>query len=648
MFVSPPILPLNLLYDSLPCICFAIDTKGLLVIVNKFTLAKLGYTLSDLLSHYLWQITTTEDELVVQDILRFYQSPDASKKILEQKLTLITADGIKISTLVKFNLITDQHAGDFIQVTGGEIISPLQSLSKLNITEVQKNNYHSLNLPAAIFDQAAIGMAICSLEGKFLQVNQKYADIVGYSIAELLTKTSQDITHNQNLAADMVMRQKLIAGEIINGYLEKHYLRKDGELIWGALNISLLRDEAGQHQGFIKTCQDITERKQIEAAFHQQTQKERLVNKIAQRIRQSLHLEEVLNITVTEVRNFLESDRVMIYYFDNSCSGRVVVESVGNPLFSILGVEIHDTCFHKFSVGAYQQGRISQVTDVERDISDSCYRQMLTSLQVKANLVVPILVSKEEKTLTMDMEAPSPSDPNLDDPLSCRINVQSPDLWGLLIAHQCTSPRQWQESEVQLLQQLATQLAIAIQQAQLYTELKNLNQELSGLAWSDGLTQIANRRRFDQYLQVEWSRLAREQAPLTLILCDIDQFKLYNDYYGHLSGDLCLQQVARAIKEVTRRPADLAARYGGEEFAVILPNTSITGGLKVVHDIQQTIAKLEIPHLRSTVHPFITLSIGIATLIPQPGQTPEHLINQADKFLYAAKRAGRNRLCWQD
>lgn len=645
MSVSLSVIPLNLLYKNLPCICFAIDPKGRLITSSKFTLEKLGYVFSELLDQYFWKITAPEDEAVIHNILSFYQSSNTLEITTEQELTLITTAGVRIATLLKFVLITDGNSYKFIQVTGIEMVNSVQNLPSL--TRIAENNHNSLILAATIFEQAAIGMAICSLEGDFLEVNQKYADILGYSVAELLNQSCQNVTHAQSLSEDIIMRQKLLAGALINGYLEKRYVRKDGQVIWGALNITLLKDETGQHRGFIKACEDITERKQIEAAFHQQTQKERLINKIAQRIRQSLHLEDILSITVREVRSFLSSDRVVIYYFDSDESGEVLVESVGSPEFSILGAVINDPCFNKLSAGAYRQGRISQVTNIEKDIIAPCYRQMLRDLQVKANLVVPILVSKSEEILTPEIEILS-SNSIIDNPSPEVPKDQSHDLWGLLVAHQCTSPRQWQESEVQLLQQLATQLAIAIQQAQLYTKLENLNQELSGMAWSDGLTQIANRRRFDQYLQVEWQRLARDQAPLTLILCDIDQFKLYNDYYGHLSGDLCLQQVARAIKQATKRPADLAARYGGEELAVILPNTSLKGGIKVANEIQRAIAKLEIPHIRSTVHPFITLSIGIASQIPQRSQPPEYLINQADQLLYEAKKAGRNRLCWQE
>lgn len=176
------------------------------------------------------------------------------------------------------------------------------------------------------------------------------------------------------------------------------------------------------------------------------------------------------------------------------------------------------------------------------------------------------------------------------------------------------------------------------------TALAKANEELSRLATLDGLTQLANRRRLDEYLMIEWHSLTRQQAPLSFILCDIDYFKRYNDNYGHQAGDDCLRQVARAMSRAVRRSSDMVARYGGEEFAVILPNTHIEGALKVAREMQREIQELKIHHASSEVHEHVTLSIGVATVIPVPTSSPEMLINIADHALYEAKRQGRNRI----
>ncbi|MGB5900637.1 MAG: CHASE2 domain-containing protein [Geitlerinemataceae cyanobacterium] len=172
--------------------------------------------------------------------------------------------------------------------------------------------------------------------------------------------------------------------------------------------------------------------------------------------------------------------------------------------------------------------------------------------------------------------------------------------------------------------------------------LKAANQELQRLVSLDSLTQIANRRRFDEYLSQEWQRGVREQLPLSLILCDVDYFKLYNDTYGHQAGDRCLYAVAQAIDRSVKRPADLVARYGGEEFAIILPNTDAQGALQVAQLIQKEVQQLCIPHQSSQVSQFVTLSLGITRQIPHLDRSPEALLAATDRSLYQAKKLGRN------
>lgn len=174
--------------------------------------------------------------------------------------------------------------------------------------------------------------------------------------------------------------------------------------------------------------------------------------------------------------------------------------------------------------------------------------------------------------------------------------------------------------------------------------LAEANQRLEKMARIDGLTQIANRRSFDETIEKEWLRLRRDQKPLSLLLGDIDFFKKFNDHYGHQAGDDCLRLVAKALAASVLRPADLAARYGGEEFAILLPEVDIEGALQVGERILAAIRQLGIEHQQSAVSDSVTISLGTATLIPHPNQAPEVLIAQADEALYQAKEQGRNRV----
>ena len=178
--------------------------------------------------------------------------------------------------------------------------------------------------------------------------------------------------------------------------------------------------------------------------------------------------------------------------------------------------------------------------------------------------------------------------------------------------------------------------------------LQKANRELQRLASVDGLTQIANRRQFDECLDREWKRLLREQNALSLILCDIDFFKLYNDHYGHQAGDDCLYAVAQAIDSVTKRSSDLAARYGGEEFVVTLPNTDTEGAICIAEEIMKKIHQLKIPHENSSVNQYVTVSIGVSSVIPSQQISQKNLIDTADLALYSAKKQGRNRIVVSD
>ncbi|RTZ15999.1 diguanylate cyclase [Vibrio aquaticus] len=176
-------------------------------------------------------------------------------------------------------------------------------------------------------------------------------------------------------------------------------------------------------------------------------------------------------------------------------------------------------------------------------------------------------------------------------------------------------------------------------------KLEEANQELERLSFIDSLTQISNRRRFDEQLETLWHLHSREKQPLTVMLCDIDYFKGYNDFYGHQRGDDALVQVAQVFKNVLPRSSDSVARYGGEEFAFILPNTTVEGALKVAERIHQGVAELKLEHQKSKVADIVTASIGVASFIPQPDGSNETIVALADSALYQAKSNGRNQTC---
>jgi diguanylate cyclase (GGDEF)-like protein len=182
-----------------------------------------------------------------------------------------------------------------------------------------------------------------------------------------------------------------------------------------------------------------------------------------------------------------------------------------------------------------------------------------------------------------------------------------------------------------------------MERRQMAQELRDTNARLTVLASLDGLTGIPNRRSFDERYSEEWQRAVNLRTPLTLALIDLDNFKQFNDLYGHLVGDQCLRSVAELIGSRIQRPADFAARFGGEEFAVLLPNTDREGARPVTDNIRAAVLDLAIDHLGNTWGR-ATVSIGYSSVIPGAGDTPEGLIQLADAALYQAKRKGRNRV----
>lgn len=177
---------------------------------------------------------------------------------------------------------------------------------------------------------------------------------------------------------------------------------------------------------------------------------------------------------------------------------------------------------------------------------------------------------------------------------------------------------------------------------QLNHQLQIANVELEHLSQTDDLTQVVNRRQLNEFLDHVWERPAHFNQPLSLIMCDVDYFKLYNDTYGHMAGDECLIKVAQALRSATRKTLDLVARYGGEEFVVVLPNTDNSGAECVAKNIITQVNNMQIPHLSSKMSNHITISLGVATAIPSQGSSPKMLLQLADQLLYQSKQRGRN------
>ncbi len=467
-----------------------------------------------------------------------------------------------------------------------------------------------MRIQSAALEACADAVLITDVQGRVEWANPAFTAITQYNLDEAKGKNPRELVKSGQHSNSFYQQlwKTILSGQCWRGEMINR--RKDGSLYYEFSTITPVFDTQGKINRFIAIKQDISERKAIELTLRQQSERERMVQVITHRIRQTLDLAQILETTVNEVCQFLDVDRVLIYRFSSAQGRTVVAESVRNNWPSSLGIEMPESYFFELESNFSHQGYTEVIDDVRKANLNPYHRQILDRLKVKAKLMVPLW--------------------------------QGHTLWGMMVAHQCRSTRVWQALDRDCLTQLAVQVEIAIHQSELYRQLALVNQELEQLATQDGLTQIANRRTFNRVLFQEWERLRREKQPLSLLLIDVDYFKRYNDHYGHQAGDDCLRQVAQMLQQAAQRSADLVARYGGEEFAVLLPQTNIQGAIEVAQNIQNLLHSLGIEHRYSPISPQVTVSIGLGTVVPRPTISTKQWVYQIDQALYAAKAQGRN------
>ena len=289
--------------------------------------------------------------------------------------------------------------------------------------------------------------------GHWIFLNPAWTTIMGFPVETTLGTPIMDYVHPSDRAILPELFVPLLAQEVECCRRELRGLTHTGEHRWLEIDACVARNVEGAIVGITGVLNDVTERKQVEAELQHQHKRTQLLSASSLRILQSLDLDKILNTTAAEVRQFLQADRVLIYRFDAQWHGTIVVESVEAPWGSALGTTIQDTCFQQGGWRTYYAGYISVMPDVAQANLSDCHRQLLDQFQIRANLVVPILQSRDA--------------------------AGQPKLWGLLIAHQCSGPRQWRRFEIEFLRQLADQVGIAIAQSYLLEQEKKQRQQLA-------------------------------------------------------------------------------------------------------------------------------------------------------------------------
>ncbi|XFA74144.1 PAS domain S-box protein [Thermosynechococcaceae cyanobacterium Okahandja] len=463
-----------------------------------------------------------------------------------------------------------------------------------------------------------VGVMLISADLRVQIVNAKGCALLGTEAADVLGQAivewSWDALHADGSPmppAQFPLMQAIQEKRRIQNQVMGILNRCTQERVWLQVTADPQFTPEGTIEQVILTFSDISDRKRQEDTLQQQAQQQRTLNQLIQDIRDSAELETVLQTAVQDVSRLLHSDRaVIVRYHPEQDHWVHLVEHLEHPdLKSVIGLVIPDRGNPIADI--LRQGQIAEppaVVDPQDQINRNIVEQFSGGW-----LICPIKVNDQ--------------------------------IWGAFSLQRLNNRHGWTHDEKELARTLAEQLAVAIEQSELYSHLQTMNAELSRLATIDGLTQIANRRYFDQYLEQQWQLAQREQTVIALILTDVDFFKDFNDYYGHQVGDDCLIAIAHTLTQAARRPTDLVARYGGEEFALILPNTNLPGSIRIAERIQHLVYHLHIPHAASGVGDRITLSLGVVALQPTVGQPATELIRLADEQLYQAKARGRNIYC---
>ncbi|MEE3715335.1 PAS domain S-box protein [Tumidithrix elongata RA019] len=306
----------------------------------------------------------------------------------------------------------------------------------------------------SIFEQVPVGIAYINSQGEFQRVNQRFCDILRFTEKELMQLTVQSITHPEDLEENLRNLQRLDSGEISSFCIEKRYIRKDRTIVWVSLTGSIFHDTQKNEIFYIGAITDISDRKQAEDSLTLQLQREKLITEVTQQIRQSLELDEILSETVAKVKHVLQADRVSIFRLYPDGRGKIIQEKVDPKYPSYLDLTWLNEYFEPGCFAYYCQGQPRIISDVTMDEWGTCLEELMQSMGVKSKIVAPIL-QHSQRNRARHQES------------------KYGDLWGLLIAHACTTDRTWQGSDAELLQQIANQLAIAIQQAQFYAQVKD-------------------------------------------------------------------------------------------------------------------------------------------------------------------------------
>lgn len=549
------------------------------------------------------------------------------------------------------------------------------------MTLISKPNREA-DLFRSAFQYAPIGMALVDLNGRFMVVNPSALIMLGYEEKELCSKTYAQITHPDDLDQDNRYVNQLLYGEIDTYRMEKRYFKKSGDLVSVLLSVSLVYDKQGNPLHFISQMMDVTEKTKAVSEVKQLTLR---ISNILESISDAFfsldqHFRFIyVNKAATEFFKHSEEQLIGLIIWDvmpgligticeQEC--RLAVDTQQKRLFE----QFISSLNHWFEANVYPSEfglsvHFRQITERKRTAdklleSEKSFRLLaenssdMISKHSREGLYTYVSPACYTLLGYRDDELIGRSPFDLYHPDDKQRMHENQDLIYKQVEANTITYRmrrkdgtyRWFESTARVVfnEGGRTQTLVSVSRditPRKEIELKMLeqNQFLHALSHIDELTNIANRRSFDETWKHEWEDAQRHHMQITLMLGDIDNFKAYNDTFGHQKGDECLRQIAAAMRNTLKRPLDIVARYGGEEFAIILPQTSKERAATIAGRILEAIRQLQIPHAERTGRPYVTISLGSATWKPEHTVTQDELFTFADRALYQAKREGKDR-----
>ncbi|MFB2835769.1 PAS domain S-box protein [Floridanema evergladense] len=592
------------IFDNVSVGMALVNVDGYIILANEADCRFLGYTQEELIGMHFTEITHPEDLALDMELYKSLLAEERSSYVIDKRY--IRKDKTVVWGRLTLSLVKSKN---------GSILHTVVVCEDITVRKQAEEALRQSEAKLAAAQRVArIGSWELDNVSKKIIGSTEFFRIFGF----LDDRREYDYQEIMQLCfpEDQERLLQAISRGLSEGKsfeIDLKAVRKDGLIIYSHAKGEAIFNSQGRVNKLFGILQDITERKQLEELLQSQAQKEEALNRVIQIIRNSLDLSTIFSTAVIDIGEFLEVEQAAIVkYLPEQQIWLTVAEYRQNSEINSL---MEEKIFDRDNPITTQLKKLKIVQLNNASLCQDEINSNLAKIFPGAWLLIPLHFN----SIT----------------------------WGSLCLLK-TQQYSWQESEIEIVREIATQLAMTIYQSELYHQVQAANEELKKLATIDGLTQIANRRRFDEYLNLEWFRLRREKASLSLILFDIDYFKLYNDTYGHLAGDDCLRQVATVISAISRRSADLFARYGGEEFAVILPHTNLSGATHLAELIRQAIHKLEIPHSQSLVSDRLTVSLGVACIVPDAQLSPQDLINAADRALYTAKQQGRDRIAFTE